>query len=166
MINQGEKGCGVKHEYSVIFLCENAWSLSLCGERDNACGVPNIFFREDYSNIRWSLMEERVCDERVSELVRNWSEREQPRFFSRPKGKASPELWETGTNCETNLPETTKWQKCHLLVNEILKNFILIDIFSRISVFQPKDKKAKTNRVSFVASPGKAKGATSVSAQL
>lgn len=80
--------------------------------------------------------------------------------------ETSPVQWVTGTNCTINLFTGKKWQKCHLLVNEVQKNFILIDIFSRISVFQLKDKKAKTNRVSFVASSGKAKGATSVSAQL
>ena len=80
--------------------------------------------------------------------------------------ETSPIQWVTGTNCTRNLFTEKKWQKCHLLVNEIQKNFILIVFFSRISVFQLKDKKAKTNRVSFVASSGKAKGATSVSAQL
>lgn len=80
--------------------------------------------------------------------------------------ETSPVQWVTGTNCTRNLFTGKKWQKCHLLVNEVQKNFILIDIFSGISVFQLKDKKAKTNRVSFVASSGKAKGATSVSARL
>lgn len=152
---------GQNKRCSVIFLCENAWSISLCGERDNASWCVQLLFWGDYSNAYWRVMAESTV------LWLEWTQ--QPRkseFLFKTERESAPVWWITATYRTKNLSDTTKWQKCHLLVNEIQKNFILIDIFSRISVFLLKDKKAKTNRVSFVASSGKAKGATSVSAQL
>lgn len=158
ILEEGE--CEKPQEYSAIPLWICMLSVSLCGERGSTVVEAYIYFSRGL--FKYTL----IIDGGSSIYQKMNFNRENPKFFSRMKGKMITVQWVTEKYRKIYLFKTKKWQQCHLFVNEIQKNFILIVFFSRISVFQLKDKKAKTNRVSFVASSDKAKGATSVSAQL